>query len=156
MKLYIQQRIFTFGDEFTIYDENGNEKYYVEGEVFTFGKKLHLYDLSGRELSYIEQRLMTFLPKYEVYVDGELEATVIREFTFFKQKYTVEGKDWTVDGDFFDHEYELSDKSGVIASVSKEWFTLGDAYEIELAEGEDEIAALSVVLIIDACIESNN
>ena len=42
MKLYIKQRIFTWGDKFSIYDENGNEKYYVEGEILTFGKKLDL------------------------------------------------------------------------------------------------------------------
>ena len=54
MKLYIKQRIFTWGDKFSIYDEAGNEKYYVEGEILTFGKKLHLYDLQGRELAYID------------------------------------------------------------------------------------------------------
>ena len=42
----------------------------------------------------------------------------------------------------------------MIASVSKEWFTLGDAYEISFGAGVDEIATLSVVLVIDACIEA--
>jgi hypothetical protein len=62
MKLYIKQKVFTFGDKFSVYDENGDERYYVEGEVFTFGKKLHLYSLGGRELAYIEKKLLTFLP----------------------------------------------------------------------------------------------
>lgn len=39
MNLYIQQKIFTWGDKFSIYDANGNEEYYVEGEILTFGKK---------------------------------------------------------------------------------------------------------------------
>jgi len=38
--------------------------------------------------------------------------------------------------------------------VAKEWFTLGDAYEISIRAGADEIAALAVVLVIDACIEA--
>jgi uncharacterized protein YxjI len=39
-------------------------------------------------------------------------------------------------------------------SVAKEWFTLGDAYEINIADGLDPIPALAVVLVIDACIEA--
>jgi len=38
--------------------------------------------------------------------------------------------------------------------LMKEWFTLGDAYEISFGSGVDEIAALSVVLVIDACIDA--
>jgi len=154
MKLYIKQHIFTWGDKFSIYDESGNEKYCVEGEVLTLGKKLHLYDLKGSELAYIEQQLLTFLPKYMIYRGEEEFAEVVKEFTFFHPEYTVNGPGWTVSGDFFDHDYEVKDGDKVIASVSKEWFTLGDAYEISFGIGVDEVEALSVVLVIDACIDA--
>jgi len=158
MNLYIQQRIFTWGDKFSIYDADGNEKYYVEGEILTFGKKLHLYDLSGRELAYIEQQLLTFFPTYIIYRGGEEFAEVVKEFTFFHPEYTVSGPgmkaEWTVHGDFFDHDYEVTDGDTVVAAVNKEWFTLGDAYEIAFGKDVDEIAALAVVLVIDACIEA--
>lgn len=158
MNLYIQQRIFTWGDKFSIYDESGNEKYFVEGEILTFGKKLHLYDLQGRELAYIEQQLFTFLPRYIIYRGEEEFAEVVKEFTFFHSEYTVSGPGisapWTVHGNFFAHDYEVTDGNTRIASVEKEWFTLGDAYEISIGEGVDEIAALAVVLVIDACIDA--
>ncbi|MBQ3066284.1 MAG: LURP-one-related family protein [Clostridia bacterium] len=155
MNLYIQQQIFTWGDKFTVYDENGNEKYYVEGEVFTFGKKLHIYDLAGNELVYIEQQLLTFQPRYTIYINGSAYADVIKEFTFFHQEYTVSGPDWHVHGDFFDHDYDIiSANDTCIASISKQWFTLGDAYEIAVKNNEDAVCALAVVLIIDACIDA--
>ena len=155
MNLYIKQRIFSWGDRFSIYDESGAERYRVEGEVFTFGKKLHLLDLSGNELAYIEQRVFSFLPTYRVYRDGRQIAEVVKEFTFFKQEYTVRGPEWTVHGDFWDHSYEIVDGVMTVASVSKEWFTLGDAYEISLGAGVDEIRAIAVCLVIDACIEAS-
>jgi len=159
MRLYIKQKIFSWGDKFYIYDEAGNERYYVEGEVLTFGKKLHLYDMQGPELAYIEQQLFTFLPKYVIYRGDQEFAEVVKEFTFFHPEYTVTvaGKDspWTVSGDYFDHDYEVTDGNSVIVSVAKEWFTLGDAYEIDIATGADEITALSVVLVIDACIDAS-
>lgn len=154
MNLYIKQKVFSWGDKFTVYDEGGNPKYYVEGEVFTFGKKLHLYDLSGNELAYIEQKIFTFLPKYYIYRNGQTVAEVVKEFTFFHQEYQVNGLGWNVHGDFFDHEYEVENYGTMVASVSKEWFTLGDAYRISTYGQVDEINALAVCLVIDACIEA--
>ena len=153
MDLYMKQRVFSWNDRFTIYDSNGKDRFYVEGEMFSWGKKLHLYDLYGNELIFITQKVLTFLPKYEIYMGGQYIAEVVKEFTFFKHRYTVNGLDWSVYGDFFDHEYVIENESREIASVSKQWFTWGDTYEISIPYDTDELAALAVVLVIDACIE---
>lgn len=154
MKLYIKQHIFTWGDRFSIFDENGNERYYVEGEIFTWGKKLHLYDHQGREQAFIQQEVLTFLPRYHISRNGMEIAEIVKEFTFFKHEYSVNGLGWQVHGDFWDHEYEVTDGGRTIASVSKEWMTWGDSYEISFAEGVEEVTALAVVLVIDACIDA--
>lgn len=156
MKLYIKQKVFSWGDKFRIYDEYENDRYYVEGEVFTFGKKLHLYSRSGSELAFIHQKVWSFLPKYCISQNGVDVARVIKEFTFFRQEYTVEGLGWTVRGDFLAHEYEISGSGGLIASVSKHWFTWGDTYEIDIVNDADAVMALCVVLIIDAVIAQSN
>ncbi|MBE6612615.1 MAG: hypothetical protein E7632_08990 [Ruminococcaceae bacterium] len=154
MKLYMKQRWFSWGDVFHIYNPDGSERFAVEGEIFTFGRKLHLYDMAGRELAFVRQELLTFLPRYTI-LKGDTEiAEVVKEFTFFRHEYTVEGLGWTVSGDFLDHDYEITGGGRRVASVSKEWFTLGDAYEIDIADGVDEIAALAVVLVIDACLDA--
>ena len=154
MILYIKQHVFTFGDKFSVYDESGNEKYYVEGEVFTFGKKFHLYDIRGNEVAFIEQKLFSFLPKFYISINENTVAEVVKEFTFFKHEYTVNGPEWRVHGDFFDHEYEVTENGyNTIAAVSKEWFTFGDAYEIRLGHNVDEVLALAVCIVIDSCIE---
>jgi len=154
MNLYIKQRIFSWGDRFSIYDSEGNEVYYVEGEIFTFGKKLHICTPDGREAAYIEQEIFTFLPRYYIYINGEQYAEVVKEFSFFSNEYTVSGPDWNVRGDFFCHDYDIFEGDSIIASIEKEWFTLGDAYEISISSTADEISALAVVLVIDACTDS--
>ncbi|MBQ8861745.1 MAG: LURP-one-related family protein [Clostridia bacterium] len=156
MKYYIKQHVFTFGDKFSIYDESGNECFYVEGEVFTFGKKLHLYSAGGAELSYIEQKLFSFLPKYTVYRGGKEIAEIVKEFTFFRNSYSISGLNWTVDGNFLDHDYTVESQGRNIAVVTKEWFTWGDAYQIDVSDVIDPVLALSVVLVIDACIEAEH
>lgn len=155
MKLYIKQKVFSWGDKFRIYDENGNDKYYAEGEVFTLGKKLHLCDQNGSELAFIHQKVWSFLPKYFISQNGADVAQVIKKFTVFRQEYTVEGLGWTVKGNFWAHEYEITAEDRTIASVSKQWLTWGDTYEIDIVNYADEVMALCVVLIIDAVISQS-
>lgn len=156
MKFYIKQKVFSWGDKFSIYDANGNERYFVQGEVFSFGKKLHLLDLGGNEIAFISQKLFSFLPTYKISRYGNEIAEVVRNFTFFKQEYSVNGPNWYVQGDFFSHEFALYDNERQIASVSKDWFTWGDAYLIDIDDEIDLITALSVVLVIDAVMSQDD
>ncbi len=150
MKLYMKQKVFSWKEKFDIYDVNETEKYYVEGEFFSFNKKLHLYSLADLEMAYIEEKMWSLLPKYYIYRDDVLKAEVVKEFTFLHPKYTIDAFDWEVGGDFWEHEYEITQNGSVIISVSKKWLSWGDTYEIYIKDGVDEINALAVVLIIDA------
>jgi uncharacterized protein YxjI len=156
MKLYIQEYIFTFGDQFSVLDEQGNEKYFVEGEIFTWGKKLHVYDRHRREVAFIKQELFTFMPCYHVYVGDRDIAQVRKELSFFRPRYYVDGLNWDVEGDFFAHEYRVTKNGRDIVSIDKEWMTWGDSYELTIAPDADEIVALAVVLTIDCVVESQN
>ena len=154
MKLYMKQKVFTFGDQFSIYDENGVVVYTVEGEVFTFGKKLHLLDPRGNELLYISEKVWSFMPRYEIYRGDELIAEVVREFRLFSSGYHVELLGWQVEGEFLDHDYQILGEDGhIVAQMSKQWFTWGDSYEIDVRDDANASAALAVMLVIDACIE---
>lgn len=156
MKLYIKEHIFTWGDRFTVYDAQGNEKYFVEGEVFTWGKKLHVYDRHNREVAFIKQELFTWMPCYQVFVNGQEIAQVKREFTWFTPKYYVSGLGWDVQGHFLEHDYEVTQNGRPVVTITKEWMTWGDSYELDIAPGADEIVALAVVITIDCVVEQQN
>ena len=155
MNLYIKQKVFSFGDSFTIYNEQGDPCFLARGEVFSLGKRLHITDLAGNELALIQQKLFSFLPKYYISRGGRDVAEVVKHFTFFKQEYSVNGFGWSIQGDFFAHEYEIYCGDVPAVTVSKQWFTWGDTYEIAVAPGIDPIDALAVVLVIDACNEAS-
>ena len=153
MKLYIKQKVFSWKDTFYVKDEQGNDRYYVEGELFSLGKKLHIYDMNSNELAFIHQKVMSFLPRFYVYVGGIQVAEIVKEFTLFRNKYRIEGLGWDVDGDFMDHDYEITHMGRPIVAISKEWFTWGDSYMLDIADNVDPVNALSVVLAIDCVIE---
>lgn len=156
MKLCIQQKVFSFRDRFYVTDEFGEERYYVEGEIFSLGKKLHVFDMQGREVAFIKQELLTFMPRFEVYIGEELAAEIVKEFTLFRQAYRVDGPGWAVSGDFFAHEYEIRDPVGPVVSISKEWFTWGDCYQLDISPAADTVLALAVVLAIDCVLEQDD
>ena len=156
MKLYIKEKVFTWGDQFTVKDAYGNDKYVVEGEVFTLGKKLHVYDTLGREVAFIKQELMTFLPCFAVYAGGREIGRVQKEFSFLVSRYSIEGLDWDIEGSFWEHEYQITQNGLPIVTISKEWMTWGDSYELDIADPADEILALAVVLTIDCVHEAQN
>ena len=156
MKLYIKEKVFSWSDTFFVKDELGNDKYTIEGEIFSWGKKLHVYDRHGAEVAFIKQELFTFLPQYTVY-RGEVEAARVRkEFSFFFPRFTVDGPAWELDGSFWEHDYRIWQNGQPVASITKEWMTWGDSYELDIADSVDEILALAVVLTIDCIKEQQN
>lgn len=156
MKLYIKQKVFSWGDKFTVKNAAGVDRYFVEGEVFSFGKKLHVYDRSRRETAFIQQKLLTWMPRYSVFIDGREVAQVVRKFSFLIPKYAIEGPGWDVEGDCFAHDYQIRKAGRTIAAIRKAWMSWGDSYELDIFDPADEIMALAAVLTIDAVIESAN
>ena len=149
MKLYIREKVFSWGDKFTVKDACGNDKYIVQGEVFSFGKKLHVYDMNGREVAFIKQEVWSWLPKYYVFCNDRQVAEIRKEFTLFLQKYSIAGLGWEINGSFMAHDYEITQNGFPIVSIRKEWMTWGDSYELNISNPRDEIVALAVVLTID-------
>lgn len=154
MKLYIRQKIFSWADRFTVKDSVGSDKYFVEGELFSWGKKLHVTDIMGNEVAFIQQKVFSLLPKFFVFVDGRQVAEIVKEFTFFRPRYSIEGLGWEISGSFMAHDYEITQHGRPIVTIHKEWMTWGDCYELDIAEGKDEIIALAVVLAIDCVMDA--
>ena len=155
MRLYMKEKVFSWNERFTVKDENGWDKYYVEGEFFSLGKKLHLLGAHGEEVAFIQQQLFTLMPRYTVSVAGREIAQIRKEFTFFFQRYVIDGLGWEIDGDVWAHDYVIRKNGRTIVRITKEWFTWGDSYVLDILDPADELVALAVVLTIDCVAEAS-
>ena len=155
MRLYMKEKVFSWNEQFTVKDENGWDKYFVEGEFFSWGKKLHLLNIHNEELAFIQQMLFTWMPRYSVSVGGREIAEIRKEFTFFYERYVIDGLGWEIEGSVWDHDYVIRKNGREIVRIFKEWFTWGDSYVLDIADPADEIVALAVVLTIDCVAESS-
>ena len=155
MKLYIKQKVFSWADKFNIKDASGRDCYYVEGKVFSFGKKLHIYDSSHREVAYIHEKLFTFMPRYYIELNGQT-IEIVKEFTLFKPSFRFEGLPLRLSGDFWEHNYTLSNNGQNIMRLTKQCLTWGDTYELDIAEHADELLCLCVALVVDCVLDAQN
>ena len=152
MRYQMTQKLFSFGDDFTIRDATGTDAFFVDGQAFSMGDKLSFQDLNGNELAHISQKLLSLKKRYEIYRDGSLFADVVKEISFFRDQYTVDipgPNDYEVSGNFWDHEYRFTRSGKEIAHVSKEFFTLSDSYGVDIVDGEDDITILATAIVID-------
>ncbi len=150
MKLLFKQRFFTWFDSYDIYDESGATLFTVEGQL-GWGHTLHINDAKGEHIATLKQRLFTFLPKFDLYIGEDLVGTITKDFTFFAPAFDVDFNNWRVEGQFMEWDYDILDKFGnQVASISKELFNWTDTYVIDVADPDDALYALMVVLAIDA------
>lgn len=157
MKLLFKQRMFSWLDSYDIYDENGNTMFVVKGKL-AWGHCLKIFDAQGREIGMVKERVLTFLPKFEIYLGNACVGTISKEFTLFTSAYNIDYNGWYIAGDFFEWNYQIQNRAGAcVAVVKKELFNWTDTYSITVANPQDALCALMVVLAIDAekCTREN-
>ncbi|MBR0341170.1 MAG: LURP-one-related family protein [Oscillospiraceae bacterium] len=152
MKLYAKEKVFSFKDRFRFFNELDEDVLFVEGKLWSFTKKLTMTDPAGNEVAIIKEEFWSWLPRFYVYINGEQIATIKKQFTFLRPKYSIECKGWNIDGDFWDHNYTITCGDQQIASVHKQWLSWGDSYEIDIADPADAVLVASIVLCID-CVQ---
>ena len=149
----MKQKIFAWGDDFTIQDEAGNDAFFVDGRAFSMGNKLSFQDMAGNELAFIQQKLLSWGPTYEISRNGELMATVKKKhFTLLRCKFSIDvpgPDDLEAQGSFMDYDYTFTRGGRTAAEVSKRWFSLRDTYGVEIADGEDAVLLLASTVVID-------
>jgi uncharacterized protein YxjI len=151
----MRQDFFALGDDYTVRDERGRERYVIDGRVLTLRNTLSIEDVDGRELVRVRRRFLALGETWDVLRDGESVAVVHKKlFTLFRCAFTVDvpgPDDLVAQGSFLDREYSFARGSRKVAEVSKRWFTVRDTYGIDIASGEDEVLILAAAVVIDQC-----
>jgi uncharacterized protein YxjI len=85
-----------------------------------------------------------------MYFGDSYIGSIHREFSLFSPKYSIDCKNWQIDGDFMEWDYEIHNQTELVATVSKELFQWTDTYVIDVHNPQDALYALMLVLAIDA------
>lgn len=157
MRYVMKQKLWAWGDDFTIKDESGVDRFFVDGRAVSIGDKLSFQDMSKNELAFISQKLLAWGPTYEIHSRGRLAAIIKQHlFTFLNYRFTVDinadgpsPDDLEIAGDFFAHEYSFTRGGQPVAAVSKQWFAWADTYGVDVRDGEDDVMILASTVVVD-------
>jgi len=148
----IKEKFWSWKDEFSIADGDGNICFYVEGAAFSWGDKLSFQDSNRNELAFINQEIFSWKPRYQITKGGLFFAEIVKEWSWFKKEFTLDvpgPNDYTIEGSFWDHEFVFSRAGRTIANVSKKLWSWSHEYGVEIVDGEDDVAILCACIVID-------
>ncbi|WP_068674247.1 LURP-one-related/scramblase family protein [Oceanobacillus sp. Castelsardo] len=152
--LYIKQKVFSLSEKFTVKDQEEEDVYYVEGSFLKIPKTFSILNTATEEVALIAKKAFSFLPKFLVEVNGREVLTIKKEFSFFKARYTIDAAGVEVHGNWWDMDFQVLRHGEVVGKVSKEWFTWGDSYKVQILNEEMEVTIMALVIAID-CVKAD-
>lgn len=149
MDYYVKQRIFSFKDQFTVYDGNEKPLYKVEGKLFSFANQLAITTVDGNPVLQIKERLFSFLPHYTISNEEKELCYVTKKLTFFRAKYEINPLNWTIEGSLLDHHYRVVGDGKEIMNVEKQWLSWGDTYHLTIHDQRHETIGIALMIVLD-------
>jgi uncharacterized protein YxjI len=143
---YLISRQWSLLQDFDITGESGDLRYHVRGN-FGFTQSLAITEPAGRRTAQITRT--PFTTRHQVIVDGQQVAEVRHQF-FGWNNCTVDSAlgQFVAQGSFLGWQYTISRGERVVAVLSQKG-VLPSTFEVDTADGEDDLFLLCLVLAIE-------
>jgi uncharacterized protein YxjI len=150
----MRQKLLSIGDDFWIEDDTGNRVFRVDGKAMRVRNTLDLEDAHGNKVCRIQTRVLHVRDSMAIEDPaGERLALVHKALISpLRERWKVDlagDREWRVQGNVVDHEYEIEDDGRKIAEVSKKWFRFRDTYGVEIAPEQNRALVLAVTVAVD-------
>jgi uncharacterized protein YxjI len=150
----MRQKLVSIGDDYWITNNAGEHVFRVDGKALRLRNTLDLEDAHGTKLCRIQTRVLHIRDSMAIEdADGEQLALVHKALISpLRERWKVDlpgDREWKVQGNIVDHEYEIEDDGTKIAEISKRWFRIRDTYGVEIAPDQNAALVLAVAIAVD-------
>ena len=151
----LNQKLISLTGDLWIEDGQGNHAFEVDGTLLSLRGTHVLKDLGGQALYEISKPLAPHLHKTIDITKGGQAAATVQEAIFHlggdKFKITLAGgQELTVHGDWMNREFQVKDQAGgIVIDASRAWFSIHDAYGIQIAPGFEVPLGLAIVVALE-------
>jgi uncharacterized protein YxjI len=154
MRYLVRERLFDIKDDFWVTDEDGRRVFFVNARLVSLHHTLVLEDAAGRKLASIKHKLLTFTDAINIEHDGAVVATVHRAvFSPLHHRAHIDLRDGggrlEAVGNIIDKDFEIRDGDQVVARISRKWFTIRDAYGVDVAPGQNDAFIIAIAVCLD-------
>lgn len=154
-KLYIKQKVFSIGEKFNVTDADQEPLYHVQGSFLKIPKQFTIFDRNDHVIGEITKKVLALLPQFTVMIDDEAAIVIKKELTLFKARYHIEADGISVQGNWWDMDFEVVKDGLQIAVINKRWVSWGDTYEVTVFDERYEKLIVALVVAID-CVKAED
>lgn len=151
MKYVVREKMVAIGDDYWIEDEDGRRAFYVDGKVLRVRETLELQDPSGAVVAVIRKKLVSVRDAMTIERDGAVLVTVRKKrLALLHEAYRAElatGEELEIRGDLIGKEFDIEYAGERLARVSRTWFSLRDAYAVDVERPDADAGLLLAVAI---------
>jgi len=144
---------YSLHEDMEVKDAFGNLIFIIRAQNFTLGTKMDIQDSrTGDFIAAISQQVRMGLYHFKIYIGENHMATMKLSFSESTPKYQIElmnGDVIDVEGNWKAYDFRYSRNGGIIAVVSKEFFSGNDKYGVEIIPGVDVLLIFAVTVILD-------
>lgn len=172
--LVFQQTKNISRNDFAIFDGAGGQVAHVEtggsalGRMFTGARQLTVFDGPDNPVIQVNDTMTLGRDRLEI-LDGQRQpvADLVKRITFFKTRISINfrGEELELIGSIWDFDFQITGPTGVLATVSRQWSGMGNAflgkstYAVQIAAqlnvGQRQ-AVIGAVLALDLIREKKN
>jgi uncharacterized protein YxjI len=142
---FLISRKWALTSRFAVTDEAGIPQFEVHGR-FALTRKLSVCDIAGTEVAVISRRGLAM--RYQILTGGQ--ETTVRPRGFFGMRFEIDSPAGPIEarGNFSGRQYTIT-RGGMPAAGVTQLRTLREQFAVEIADGEDALLMLAVVLVIE-------
>lgn len=150
MKLLVKNKLVSVGGGSTVLSEDGKEVFTIKGKVFSLSNRKSVYSQDGTLLYVVKNVLFAGLTYSCDVFDGAGEKLFrIKENVALLEKFS---SDNGADGLRMEREgaiIKMFKNDVQFASMKREYFKLGDTFEVDITSEEDASLAVAMVIAYD-------
>jgi len=152
MRYVMKQKLFSWGDDFTIKDVAGTERFSWTARHSVWETKLSFRNMNGQELAFIRQKLLAWGPTYEIYRNGELsrrgqEAAFHVSSTADSPSTCPAPNDLEAQRQLHGPRIHILERIGRCCHSLQAVVTWTDTYGVDIANGEDDVLILASTVV---------
>jgi uncharacterized protein YxjI len=155
VRYQMRQKLVSIGNDYWIQDDSGEHVYRVDGKAMRLRDTLDLEDAHGTRVARIQTRVLHLRDSMAIEDPAGQQLALVHKalITPLRDRWKVDlagDREWKVQGNVVDHEYEIEDDGRKIAEISKRWFRLRDTYGVEIAPDQNHALVLAAAIAVDA------
>lgn len=149
----LNEKLISMTGDLWIDDSNGNHAFEVAGKLVALRRSLLLKDTSGQELYEINKSLAHVHTTFEVKQGDKVVATIQKALmSMFGEHFTItaaDGGQMKVTGNWMGREFHIQKDGTDVIVASRQFFTIRDAYGIQVSPGFEAALALAIVVALE-------